>query len=90
MQAGMSPMSMAEIFAALTQRLIALGQDPTDAPERAVTMLIGWHRFTENDIDGETGRRQCDSWMDAEFVKLLDAGLNAYWLGKEPYPTAPR
>jgi hypothetical protein len=88
-QAGMAPMSMAEIYTALTQRLIAIGhRAPEDAPECAATMLVGWDRFTDAD-SMETGGRQCDRWMDPEVLKLLDAGLHAYWLGKEPYPRAP-
>jgi hypothetical protein len=88
MRAGMSPMSMVEIFAALTQRLIALGQDPTDAPRDAATMIAGWDKFTDYD-SMETGGRQCDSWMDPEVVRLLDAALRAHFIGKEPYPGVP-
>jgi hypothetical protein len=75
-------------FAALTQRLIALGQDPTDAPRDAATMIAGWDKFTDYD-SMETGGRQCDSWMDPEVVRLLDAALRAHFIGKEPYPGVP-
>jgi hypothetical protein len=88
-QAGMAPMSMAEIFAALTQRLVAIGhRAPEDAPECAATMLVGWDRLTDADADTwGTGGRTVDSWIDAEVVRLCDAGLHVYYLGKEPYPT---
>jgi hypothetical protein len=57
---------------------------------RAAIMLIGWDRFTDADSDAlGTGGRTVDMWMDCEVVRLLDAGLRAYYLGKEAYPTAP-
>jgi hypothetical protein len=34
-------------------------------------------------------RRTLDSWIDAEVVRLCDAGLHVYYLGKEPYPPGP-
>lgn len=81
-------MSMREIFDALTQRVIALGGVAApDAPEHAATMICGWDKFTDYD-SMETGGRQCDSWMDPEVVRLLDAALRAHFLRGEPYPTA--
>jgi hypothetical protein len=85
-----STMSMSEIYAALKQRLVALGWDPATVPERAVTMLVGWDRLTDYDAEAlGTGGRTVDCWIDAEVVRLCDAGLCAYYIGKEPYPTAP-
>jgi hypothetical protein len=87
MQAGMSPMRTAEIYTALTKHLIAVwGETAQDAPEHAATMICGWDKFTDYD-SMETGGRQCDSWMDPDVVRLLDAALNAHFLGGEPYPT---
>jgi hypothetical protein len=87
MRAGMAPMNMAEIYDALTQRVLALGGvTQQDAPAHAATMICGWDRFTDAD-SMETGARQCDRWMDPEVVRLLDAALNVHFLGGEPYPT---
>lgn len=89
MATNASTMSMREIFDALTERLVAIGRvTQRDAPERAATMICGWDRFTDYD-SMETGGRQCDQWMDPEVVRLLDAALNAHFLGVEPYPTLP-
>jgi hypothetical protein len=53
-------------------------------------MLITWDKFTDADSDAlGTGGRTVDMWMDREVVRLLDAGLRAYYIGKEAYPTAP-
>ena len=75
-------MKMAEILAGLAQRLTALGRDPADA----ASMMRGWYRFVDND-SSETGARTCDEWMDAEVVRLLDAGLDAHYVAGEPWPT---
>ena len=80
--------AMNGILDALTHRLIALGSmDQAIAPKHAAIMICGWDKFTDYDSQ-ETGARQCDSWMDEEVVRLLDAALNAHWLGGEPYPAA--
>jgi hypothetical protein len=85
----MSTMSMAEIYTALTEWLAALGNvNEQAAPREAAIMICGWDKFTDYD-SMETGGRQCDRWMDPEVVRLLDAALNAHFLGGEPYPTAP-
>jgi hypothetical protein len=77
---------MNEIHDALTKRLIELGHvDQATAPSQAAIMICGWDKFTDYDSQ-ETGARQCDSWMDEEVVRLLDAALNAHWLDGEPYP----
>jgi hypothetical protein len=82
-----SIMNMGEIYDALIKRLIALGTNSSDAPGRAATMLIGWDKFTDAGSDAlGTGGRTVDMWMDREVVRLLDAGLRAYYIGKQAYP----
>jgi hypothetical protein len=90
MTTNANTMSMTEIHVALTKHLIAVwGELPTIAPRHAASMIRSWDYFTDNDVDGETGRRTCDKWMDAEVVKLLDESLNAHFLRGEPYVTFP-
>jgi hypothetical protein len=76
---------MNEILNALTNRLIALGNNQATAPRQAAIMLRGWWKFTDYDSQ-ETGARQADAWLDKQVVKLLDAGLNAHYRDGQPYP----
>ena len=87
MTTNVSATGMHEIYDALTKRLITLGRDPADAPRRAASMLSGWDKFTDAGADAlGTGGRTVDMWMDREVVRLLDAGLRAYYIGKKSYP----
>jgi hypothetical protein len=77
-------MTIIEILDALTKRLVELGHDPATARPHARSMMTGWEKFVDYDSQ-ETGGRQCESWMDAEVVRLLDASLIAH-NDDEPFP----
>jgi hypothetical protein len=81
---GKALMTIIGILDALTKRLVELGHDPATARPHARSMMTGWEKFVDYDSQ-ETGGRQCESWMDAEVVRLLDASLIAH-NDDEPFP----
>ena len=97
--------SMTEIHAAITQRLIALGQ-PEDAAKRVAAIMIwNWDkesdllfyaycdRIGQEDRGGYRGRYDAFeeevSGLDKEVRRLLYASLDAHILRKEAYPPEP-
>lgn len=80
-------MTKQEVFDALVDRLIALGEDRTTAAERARIMIINWFKFSENSMD-DSGHETCRDWMDPEIVRLLDVSLRLKYR-QPPGPGSP-